>query len=842
MKEKTNRKSVAPRKVKGTVLFTVVCVMMVLIVFLLGTLALAATANKRANYNFQKEQTETIARSVLDSVVTALNDTTINDPSNTNSIRHQVENMPNTGMDMQVHIKQVNADGTDGAGYDDYTVNVVPANQTMWLYDDVSDSWYQGDVYQMSTTVTTAAGNAPSTYSIYLFRGTTPGNPGSGGGGGGGAFVSLGEVGGKIGTSGNVTGGTQFGIGSATLQNFELDNNTVTQSPFFVNGNLRAGSGVTSYFTALGNANQKQYVAVTGSFTPGNNFKIGAMVDLANDWNYEVTDLNSGVVTQYTNRGKNDIPTFFVGDTFYYATNAISYGDANTPINIYAGDMQPEYNGGTVPAVEITGNLYLFDDSKKSVLNLGLNGSTSLLYDWGSSFLDDLSDVRTYDKEANSTKNFGNFYTAGSVELNFSSGIKNPLCAGDFRVAKDLTIGNCNNVSEIEVGGDFVVGGTFTCSSNITIKCKNFYGAKPANVTVVASGTVADSCPYTIYPSGNSKSDVENNIVNPPTMDEYTGAGSADTYPTTEAELSTDNFKKFIGVNPPMETVNNSNLSSKSTNGVYCVSSDTRFENVTLDKTLYIDATAGKKVIIFDNCNIQDGNSIIINNRNASGKQNEVYFFMKSTGENYADIVKNNTNPWWTPDPTRSSLCVSGGSIMTIDWAEHVTGQTIDLSNASTINLKLGGGFTMPATDPSDSTKTGYNEVDKYGDNWSFPHVYIYGEEDSLLLMGNNGMVTANVRAPKMTFKQTNAAKSSGDLIYKEKDSTTGTTYGPDQNFSGKEVGLVGQLICGMARVSNEWGMLYVSKDPPGTGGGGSGWHGSYTGNQVYTTLYFNYF
>ena len=38
-------------KVKGTVLFTVVSVMMVLIVFLMGTLALAATANNRANRN-----------------------------------------------------------------------------------------------------------------------------------------------------------------------------------------------------------------------------------------------------------------------------------------------------------------------------------------------------------------------------------------------------------------------------------------------------------------------------------------------------------------------------------------------------------------------------------------------------------------------------------------------------------------------------------------------------------------------------------------------------------------------------------------------------------------------
>ena len=47
MKDKTIPKAV-PKKVKGTVLFTVVAVMMVLIVFLMGTLALAATVTKKS--------------------------------------------------------------------------------------------------------------------------------------------------------------------------------------------------------------------------------------------------------------------------------------------------------------------------------------------------------------------------------------------------------------------------------------------------------------------------------------------------------------------------------------------------------------------------------------------------------------------------------------------------------------------------------------------------------------------------------------------------------------------------------------------------------------------------
>ena len=64
MKERTNPKSVAPRKVKGTVLFTVVCVMMVLIVFLIGTLALAGTASMRASNTYSSTQTQATARAV----------------------------------------------------------------------------------------------------------------------------------------------------------------------------------------------------------------------------------------------------------------------------------------------------------------------------------------------------------------------------------------------------------------------------------------------------------------------------------------------------------------------------------------------------------------------------------------------------------------------------------------------------------------------------------------------------------------------------------------------------------------------------------------------------------
>lgn len=852
MKEKTNRKSVAPRKVKGTVLFTVVCVMMVLIVFLLGTLALAATANKRANYNFQKEQTETIARSVLDSVVTALNDTTINDPSNTNSIKSKVESMPDAGMTMKVQIKQVNADGTDGAGYDDYDVDIVKAQQKMYLYDDVTDSWYPGEVYQMSTTVTTAAGNAPSTYSIYLFRGTTPSNPGSGGGGGGGAFVSLGDVGNQIGTGGNVTGGTQIGLGNGTDNTpHQMMNDTQIESPFLLKGSLKTNANVRTYFAGLGDQYQKQYFAVTGDFVIENNYNVSTAVNantglpknVISEWTYTTKDSNN-IETTHTNREREDIPSFYVGGTFYYRDSQISFGDDNMPVNMYLGAIQPPSydqsnptgNYSTLNSMKVVGNVYLFDETKESYLKTQLNGS-SMLYNWGTSLLDQPSDNLTYSKDSHSITNFGNMYCAGSMRLGFYSGIGNPLIAGDLRIAKDLNLDVSQAGLTMTIGGDFVVGGsfgTYNNTQNITIKCRHYYGpTPPSNVTIQTTETQTDyNCPYPseIYPANCTKAKIESDIIKMPPATDYT---DETVYPRTLEHLNTTEFKQFLNAegkvpkkismesgqhkmfifNTTTHQYEVDNSVYLPTNmgdpGIYKVVGDTLIENVTLNKNLYIDATAGKTVVVFDKVNLSSGCSIIVNNKKDATTRNDVYFFLK----------------------TGDALHMYGGHILTVDYVEKISNKTF--TEADVNSIKAGEGDFK-----SDNMNFRGLTIDKYGDTWSYPHLYIFGEDGSKLTQDNNYMMTANVRAPGMTYTTSNGAKSATDLFYNEGN-------GNIQNFKhvGKtSVGLIGQLIVGNASVGNEWGMIYVAKDPPGAGGGSSGFHGSMGGSQVYTQLYFNYF
>ena len=63
-----------PKRLKGVVLYTVVGVMMVLLLFVMSALALAANANKIALQDYARTQTQYTAPSVVESVVQQLTD------------------------------------------------------------------------------------------------------------------------------------------------------------------------------------------------------------------------------------------------------------------------------------------------------------------------------------------------------------------------------------------------------------------------------------------------------------------------------------------------------------------------------------------------------------------------------------------------------------------------------------------------------------------------------------------------------------------------------------------------------------------------------------------------
>ena len=60
------------KRAAGSVLFTVVAVLMIMIVFLVGTLAIASSANKRSHNSYSTTQAQYTARTGIDSVIAAV--------------------------------------------------------------------------------------------------------------------------------------------------------------------------------------------------------------------------------------------------------------------------------------------------------------------------------------------------------------------------------------------------------------------------------------------------------------------------------------------------------------------------------------------------------------------------------------------------------------------------------------------------------------------------------------------------------------------------------------------------------------------------------------------------
>lgn len=761
-------------KVKGTVLFTVISVLMILIVFLMGTLALAATASNRAYTNYQREQTEYTARAVLDSVVKAINEDTSN-----NGIKSQMVRLQNTGNSFTVSVR-----GSDGVDED---VTITNTGQRS-IYSPSKEEWVTGTIYELSTTVDkTLAG---TTYSAYIVDEKVVG--GGGGGGAGGAFVSLGGVGGKIGTGGFTAGGTEIGIGTTGTETYEFDNGAVQMVPFYIHGNLDIRSQCSAYFNKVG---PQQFMAITGDLTLHNNFK----VELDPDFEWPTTDVD------YT-----EVPCIFVGGTLKQETsdnlfNADPSLHSEMPMNVYCGNIV----SGTVNKLSFNGDLYAFDENETNVMKND-NGST-LLYQWTERAILNAPEP-----------NFGNFFSKGSAE------IKNVNIDGVVRVEKDLTIFGMNDKTytlnnDVVSAGTLKVDGagtnrfvlhvkgniyadtllldncTVLCDGIIdvntiealgtakiqcdTIKCQTYNTGidynkrddsdyvsgtelnKPnaTTETVVAKKAGLDA--EGIYPKAYTKNEIQKTIVTVPTITQYMA------YPTTLEMLDSTIKVLDAGNNLALKNYNDK-ASFPDVNGkaygskenpitTSCVLTGNRSNDVNNGGgDLYIEANSPIAIVV-DNFSAASSVNIIIDD-NA-----RVYFFI------------------------RNSMTMEGGDIITEDYQDY---------------LRPGG----PGR-PGPGGKQIITEVQPDENSPYYPNVYMFAAQNATFESKNNRVVTAHVRAPLLSYKQDNGRSLPFDVEYQQV-AAGGTTI--DRTFHQNEhVGVIGQLICNNITVTNGWGMIYVRLD-----------------------------
>lgn len=903
MKDKTIQ-----TKVKGTVLYTVISVLMILVVFLMGTLALAATASNRAYGNYQKKQTEATARAVLDSVVQAINEDS--------DLKGEVEALVDTGGELKVEVS-----GTDGL-FEEAYITYYGERQVLNTHKQKEDDpdWIKGWMFEVRTVASRSM--AETSYSAYIVEGTIVSDPGQGSG----AFVALGDAGNQIGTHGTVAGGTEIGIGKNTLEDYTTGQNTYIQAPFYVYGSLYSPEHVTFNFTNLGD-----YIAIEGDYSYANALHFTFQDGLIESWedlNDEIIRKNNGAsdILDITKAKYQDVPCIYIGGTFNIHPNqSVTIGGTDAvPVNIYCGDIQ-------IPgSFSHYGDLYAFDETATSkITNLG----ETKLYQW-------VSKVITGSNGNDSIQNYGSFYTAGSVSIENQSRQQN--IEGDLRVAKDLTITSNSNVT---VGHNVVCGGTLkvTAGSTLTINGDlyayeldnagtiNCTGTiqvltvtNPGNLTVTPVSTAGlsfttvqkwhDNVVVTIssnngnYPFSYQYSYEEYTKDNTGTTAQTITGNSGDcwyfdqnTYATYEEYLAAnDAFFQELGVMQGTSgqayaaTVNVYDMAEVYGAPIY--PQDYTKEEITKkiidipaattydypDTLQELDDTFG---ILDSNGNLAlptySGGTITNSCILTGGSTNNIY--IKSSGSPIVVIIDNFTisnNASIIVDENLGDVyfyvrnefnILGGGCVITTDY----------------LNLFTRGGLTNPWTDAeiTGASSTAFEKIlSQLSGNMTiyeytgsknseyFPNLYIYAEDGAKLYLGHGeGFMTANIRAPKLTFKQdaTNGCLNKTIQLLAEGEKVI--TYDPNSSYvnkngidvvtryiddqgkyttvqadaektevwyatetlfeQGDKLNLIGQLICGEIDISNQWGMIYVTdtkKNGEGSNGAGIGGDGDY--------------
>ena len=368
------------RKLKGSVLLTVVSVMALLIIFMASTLTLAAAANNRAHANYSDSQAEYTARAAIEGFTQALED---ND-----AVAQTLVSMSAT--DKVYPAVVINDPGMGSVGYyegdtwveDRIKVECLDEN---YSFDEKQNAWVPMQVIKISATG--KVGKEEKNISYYIQRTTRKVKSANIRG-----FQTLGD--GGLQNNGAFTGALSLGLkipAGLPTQTFYADNDfELHADTLFVNGNFDTsiGNGCDLYISESDNGNPGQS-AILGDLILSN---AGLKVHL----DYPYARKTSAGTWNETEMTFNNIPYLFVqgdikgstprADLEVYAegeNNGIT-NSADDPFNVMCNHMNLHH-------VKLNGtDVFLFGASGESVL--GSNGDDSNLYRWSSSVLNKTAD------------------------------------------------------------------------------------------------------------------------------------------------------------------------------------------------------------------------------------------------------------------------------------------------------------------------------------------------------------------------------------------------------------------------------------------------------------------
>ncbi len=472
------------RKLRGSVLLTVVCVMSLLIVFLFGTLALATAANNRAHVNYSTAQTGVTSRTVVDAAIKAM------EANSTFGNAVSAIKKDDASSEFEVNV-QLGSTVPNAGRYGDISpVSIEYAGQKKF-YDSDKNEWVDGDIIRFTSTVS-MAGNDSTTSAYIVKQPPAEGDKGSGGGAGfvttagadlscqtnlyGGSYISLPRLGENnngtegyqegtsdvagamfynydyrtvIDTSGNVSDAkyNDWTTDKTIYRQFAPYNSSDKNKTAFVLYNSDAFAETDLY------VNNNMYIENWSGFIFSGKGK-GITV-----WGDMDCSTNAGDHLKYvfknidsTDIKFNEIPYIYIDGTI--TGSAIPLGNASEietehyPLNIFCGNMIAD--GVASDKFKIDGDLYLMNEKKTSIIK---PSSPRKLYSWVGSVINKAVSSDPKDKKASSIFSKGNLI------------LGNMIIDGDVRVEGDCTIS-----ANTTIKGDLVVGGKLTIENGAKLK------------------------------------------------------------------------------------------------------------------------------------------------------------------------------------------------------------------------------------------------------------------------------------------------------------------------------------------------------------------------------------
>lgn len=446
------------RRLKGSVLFTVVSVMSLLIIFLMGTLVLAVSANNRAHKSFSSSQTQYTARAAVDSILASVSDA----GAGGDDLRIAINGLSSEGQS----INNITVDvGDPSMGrVTDAEIRLIDLDYP--VYDGTAQQWVTCKKYSITATV--ELGKESTTVTSYILADA----PVAVAGGGGGGFTSAGKVTGA-GNHTSAVGGTYIGLGGAASKKYtgvnpdgttydltdklylsdsgrgydaagnpvgpiEFGNGYLAEAPVVIDGSFQMNSDCTFLVSKAGDG-----VAIWGDA----NFSNYLPTFVSPNMNNDDSDLTTPDPDKYD---WNKIPYLYVDGNI--KGTQFKFGDGNFPLNLFCGSINlDQYNN-----FEVKGDVYCYDADKSSTIGCQNAGN---LYRWAASVITGGSDQSYFG---------GNFYSKGSVKID-------SMNFGDVDATKgNVTVGVEGDVEvtgrNVNIYGDLVVGGTLKIGDNVDLQ------------------------------------------------------------------------------------------------------------------------------------------------------------------------------------------------------------------------------------------------------------------------------------------------------------------------------------------------------------------------------------